>query len=257
MVVTVGSATARRIRRGRGLFLLLSTEARRPARVHNPVVAVTVLVADDQAVVRAGLRVVLDAAPDLRVIGEAADGAEAAGLAAALRPDVVLMDVQMPGCDGIEGVRRIIAQWAAARVLMVTTFDLDRYVFDALKAGASGFVLKDIEPDDLRAAVRTVHAGYALLAPEVTGRLIDAFVRPVPVSRAWGLPGEVTGREADVLALLARGMSNAEIAVGLFVAESTVKTHVSSLLSKLALRDRVQLVVYAFETGLAVRSAGR
>jgi DNA-binding NarL/FixJ family response regulator len=217
-------------------------------------VPVTVLVADDQAVVRAGLRVVLDATPDIAVVGEAADGAQAAQLAAELRPDVVLMDVQMPGCDGIEGVRRIVAGQPGPRVLMVTTFDLDRYVYAALKAGASGFVLKDIEPDDLRAAVRTVHAGHALLAPEVTGRLIDAFVRaevPSPPPSASRVPAaELTGRESDVLRLVARGLSNAEIAGALFVAESTVKTHVSSLLAKLGLRDRVQLVVHAFETGI-------
>jgi DNA-binding NarL/FixJ family response regulator len=220
--------------------------------------AVTVLVADDQAVVRAGLRVVIDTAPDLSVVGEACDGAEAARLAARLRPDVVLMDVQMPGCDGIEGVRRIVGLRAGIRVLMVTTFDLDRYVFEALKAGASGFVLKDIEPDDLRGAIRTVHAGHALLAPEVTGRLIEAFVRAsAPLVPAVSLPAvALTGRESDVLALVARGMSNAEIAARLVVAESTVKTHVSSMLTKLALRGRVQLVVHAFETGLAGRSPG-
>lgn len=220
---------------------------------------IRVLLADDQAVVRAGLRVVLDADPDIAVVGEAADGADAARRAAEIRPDVVLMDVQMPACDGIEGLRRIVAQRLGVRVLMVTTFDLDRYVFDALRAGASGFVLKDIEPDELCDAVRTVHAGHSLLAPEVTGRLIEAFVRsdapptPVPVPAA-AVP--LTGRERDVVALVARGMSNAEIAAALVVAESTVKTHVSSLLLKLGLRDRVQLVVHAFETGLAGRAPG-
>jgi DNA-binding NarL/FixJ family response regulator len=221
--------------------------------ITNPI---AVLVADDQSVVRAGLRVVLDAAPDIAVVGEAANGAEAALRAAELRPDVVLMDVQMPGCDGIEGVRRIVGARLGVRVLMVTTFDLDKYVFDALRAGASGFVLKDIEPDELCAAIRTVHAGHSLLAPEVTGRLIDAFVQapaPAPV-QAVSVP--LTGRERDVIALVARGMSNAEVAAALFVAESTVKTHVSSLLLKLGLRDRVQLVVHAFETGLAGRPAG-
>ena len=225
---------------------------------------IRVLLADDQAVVRAGLRVVLDADPDITVVGEAADGADAARRAAELRPDVVLMDVQMPGCDGIEGLRRIVGQRLGGRVLMVTTFDLDRYVFDALRAGASGFVLKDIEPDELCDAVRTVHAGHSLLAPEVTGRLIEAFVRsdappapappaPAPVPAA---PVPLTGRERDVVALVARGMSNAEIAAALVVAESTVKTHVSSLLLKLGLRDRVQLVVHAFETGLVGRAPG-
>ena len=222
---------------------------------------VSVLIADDQAVVRAGLRVVLGASDDITVVGEAADGAQAALLTERLRPDVVLMDVQMPGCDGIEGVRRIVERARGVRVLMVTTFDLDRYVFAALRAGASGFVLKDIEPDELRAAVRTVHAGHALLAPEVTGRLIDAFVRaepgpvPAPLPARPTAVAELTGRETDVLALVARGMSNSEIAASLFVAESTVKTHVSSLLAKLGLRDRVQLVVHAFEHGLVTRPA--
>jgi DNA-binding NarL/FixJ family response regulator len=252
---------ARRFRRRSGSPAAASSSRRRRCvggRGRISRVPVSVLVADDQSVVRAGLRMVLDAAPDLTVVGEAPDGARAAQLAGELRPDVVLMDVQMPGCDGIEGVRRIVAQRLPVRVLMVTTFDLDRYVFDALRAGASGFVLKDIEPDELCAAVRTVHAGHALLAPEVTGRLIDAFVRsdpaPAPAPAAQAVP--LTGRETDVIALVARGMSNAEIAAALFVAESTVKTHVSSLLLKLGLRDRVQLVVHAFETGLAGRAPG-
>jgi DNA-binding NarL/FixJ family response regulator len=223
-------------------------------------VPIRVLLADDQAVVRAGLRVVLDAEADISVVGEAADGAEAARRADELRPDVVLMDVQMPGCDGIEGLRRIVGRQLGVRVLMVTTFDLDRYVFDALRAGASGFVLKDIEPDELCAAVRTVHAGHSLLAPEVTGRLIEAFVRsdapPTPAPPKPAPPVPLTGRERDVVGLVARGMSNAEIAAALVVAESTVKTHVSSLLLKLGLRDRVQLVVHAFETGLTGRAPG-
>jgi DNA-binding NarL/FixJ family response regulator len=215
---------------------------------------IRVIVADDQAVVRAGFRTVLGAAPDLDVVGEAADGAEAALLASVHRPDVVLMDVQMPRYDGIEGIRRIAAFDPGIRVLVVTTFDLDRYVYDALRAGASGFVLKDIEPTELQDAVRTVHAGYALLAPEVTRRLIDTYVvtaepiapPPLPDPRV----GDLTQREREVLAQLARGLSNAEIAAGLHVAESTVKTHVSSLLAKLELRDRVQLVVFAYEHGL-------
>jgi DNA-binding NarL/FixJ family response regulator len=215
---------------------------------------IRVLLADDQAVVRAGLRVVLNAEPDVEVVGEAADGAEAARLAAELRPDVVLMDVQMPGCDGIEGLRRIVARGDGVRVLMVTTFDLDRYVFDALRGGASGFVLKDIDPDDLCAAIRTIHSGHSLLAPEVTGRLIEAFVRSAAAPPAPASPVALTGREREVVGLVARGMSNAEIAAALVVAESTVKTHVSSLLLKLGLRDRVQLVVHAFETGLAGRA---
>ncbi|HXV93484.1 MAG TPA: response regulator transcription factor, partial [Pseudonocardia sp.] len=204
---------------------------------------IRVIVADDQAVVRAGFRVVLGAAADIEVVGEAPDGAEAARLAVELQPHVVLMDVQMPGCDGIEGIRRIAARAPAVRVLVVTTFDLDRYVYEALRAGASGFVLKDIEPGELQSAVRTVHAGHALLAPRVTGQLIDTFVRapappgrPEPPPRPTGL----TQRECEVLALVARGLSNAEIAGRLYVAETTVKTHVSNLLAKLGMRDRVQ-----------------
>lgn len=209
--------------------------------------------ADDQAVVRAGFRAVLAADGDIEVVAEAADGADAARRAATLRPDVVLMDVQMPGCDGIEGTRRVAALDPPPRVLVVTTFDLDRYVYDALHAGASGFVLKDIEPDELRDAVRTVHAGHALLAPSVTGRLIDAFVRTAPVPARDEAVAALTAREQHVLGLVARGLSNAEIAAQLTVAETTVKTHVSSLLAKLGLRDRVQLVVHAYENGLAGR----
>ncbi len=210
---------------------------------------IRVLVADDQAVVRAGLRVVLSAAPDIEVVGEAADGAEAAALADRLRPEVVLMDVRMPGVDGIEGTRRIAGLTEPpVRVLVVTTFDLDRHVYDALRAGASGFVRKDIEPPDLQAAVRTVHAGHALFGPSVTSRLVGAFSGAGPAS---GAPRNgLTRREHDVLGLVAAGLSNAEIATKLQVAETTVKTHVSHLLGKLALRDRVQLVVFAYENGL-------
>ena len=224
---------------------------------------IRVLVADDQAVVRAGFRVVLGSAADIEVVGEAADGLGAAQRAATLRPDVVLMDVQMPGCDGIEATRRIAAlDGDPVRVLVVTTFDLDEYVYEALRAGASGFVLKDIEPEDLVSAVRTVHAGHALLAPTVTGRLVREFVRSAPARGATATaasgpnpnrPGPdelLTQREREVLALVARGMSNVEIAEQMYVAETTVKTHVAHMLRKLGLRDRVQLVVYAFETGL-------
>ncbi|KIF77473.1 LuxR family transcriptional regulator [Streptomyces sp. 150FB] len=210
---------------------------------------VRVVVADDQAVVRAGLRTVLGAAPDIEVVGEAGDGARAAELAARLRPDVVLMDVRMPGTDGIEGTRLIRALDEPARVLMVTTFDLDRHVYDALRAGASGFVLKDVEPEDLHVAVRTVHAGHALFAPSVTRRLVSSFVPADPKPDA-GPVGLLTKREREVLGLIAGGMSNAEIAGRLVLGETTVKTHVSRLLGKLELRDRVQLVIFAYENGL-------
>jgi DNA-binding NarL/FixJ family response regulator len=211
---------------------------------------IKVVVADDQAVVRAGFRVVLGAAGDIDVVGEAADGAAAAELAERERPDVVLMDVRMPGVDGIEGTRRITAlPGPRVRVLVVTTFDLDRHVYDALRAGASGFVLKDIEPDELQAAVRTVHAGQSLFAPSVTSRLVAAYVdgdRPALPAEAGGL----TSREREVLALVAGGLSNAEIAARLHLSGTTVKTHVSHLLTKLGMRDRVQLVVHAYQNGL-------
>ncbi len=228
---------------------------------------IRVLIADDQAVVRAGFRVVLGSAADIEVVGEAADGLAAAQRAATLRPDVVLMDVQMPGCDGIEATRRIAAlDGQPVRVLVVTTFDLDEYVYEALRAGASGFVLKDIEPDDLVTAVRTVHSGHGLLAPAVTGRLIREFVQagaqrpghgstPATTSEP-GVDQLLTQREREVLSLVARGMSNSEIAEQMYVAETTVKTHVGHMLRKLGLRDRVQLVVFAFETGLAASGSG-
>jgi DNA-binding NarL/FixJ family response regulator len=211
-----------------------------------------VLVVDDQAVVRAGFRAVLGVADDIEVVGEAADGADGAEQADRLRPDVVLMDVRMPGTDGIEGTRRIAALAdPPVRVLVVTTFDLDRHVYDALRAGASGFVLKDVTPEDLQVAVRTIHAGHSLFAPSVTSRLVGQFVpaddpepSPPPVHVA------LTDRERDVLGLVAAGLSNAEIAEKLFLGATTVKTHVSHLLTKLELRDRVQLVVFAYEHGL-------
>ncbi|MEV1290636.1 response regulator transcription factor [Pseudonocardia sp. NPDC049635] len=217
---------------------------------------IRVVVADDQAVVRAGLRTVLAAAPDIEVVGEATDGAAAAELAESLRPDVVLMDVRMPGTDGIEGTRRIRAlRDPGIRVLVVTTFDLDRHVYDALRAGASGFVLKDVEPEDLQVAVRTVHAGHELFAPSVTRRLVGSFV-PAPAEPDAGPAGTLTDREREVLALVAAGLSNAEIADRLVLGGTTVKTHVSNLLAKLGLRDRVQLVVFAYEHGLIGSGAG-
>ena len=212
-----------------------------------------VLVVDDQAVVRAGFRVVLGGADDIEVVGEAADGADGAEQAERLRPDVVLMDVRMPGTDGIEGTRRIAALAdPPVRVLVVTTFDLDRHVYDALRAGASGFVLKDVTPEDLQVAVRTIHAGHSLFAPSVTSRLVGQFVPadPEPEPSAPPLTVSLTERERDVLGLVAAGLSNAEIAEKLFLGATTVKTHVSHLLTKLELRDRVQLVVFAYEHGL-------
>jgi DNA-binding NarL/FixJ family response regulator len=217
-----------------------------------------VLLADDQALVRAGFRALLDAQPDIEVAGEAADGAEAVEHARRERPDVVLMDVRMPHMDGLEATRRITSDPALAgtRVVVLTTFELDEYVFGALRAGASGFLLKDIDPPELLAAVRVVAAGEALLAPRLTRRLIEAFVEqeraaPEPVAEGDALE-ELTPREREVLALVGRGLSNAEIADALFLSPLTAKTHVARLFSKLDARDRAQLVVIAYETGLVV-----
>jgi DNA-binding NarL/FixJ family response regulator len=211
---------------------------------------IRVLVADDQALVRAGFRMILEAQPDIEVVGEAADGREAVEGAAVLRPDVVLMDVRMPRLDGIQATTELARAASSARVLILTTFHIDEYVYAALKAGASGFLLKDVDPPDLVSAVRGIVDGNALLAPAVTRRLIEEFVsRP----RAASLPPEMgllTERERDVLHLLARGRSNAEIGRDLFLAEPTVKTHVTRVLRKLGLRDRVQAVVLAYETGV-------
>jgi DNA-binding NarL/FixJ family response regulator len=213
---------------------------------------IRVLIADDQTLVRTGFRMILTAEPDIEVVGEATDGEEAVALALQLRPDVVLMDVRMPALDGIEATRRLVANAGPAgiRVLMLTTFDLDEYVFSALKAGASGFLLKDLAARQVVTAVRTVTAGDALLAPSITRRLIDEFVGPRETT-----PGldELTPRELDVLRLLAQGMSNAEIAQHLVVGETTVKTHVARLLMKLGVRDRVQAVVLAYQSGVVPR----
>jgi DNA-binding NarL/FixJ family response regulator len=212
---------------------------------------IRVLVADDQALVRAGFRAILEAQEDLEVVGEAADGGEAVTIAREVRPDVVLMDVRMPGVDGIEATRRLVLDGDAPRVLMLTTFDLDEYVYEAMKAGASGFLLKDAPRDQLVGAVRTVAAGDALLAPALVRRLIEDFVRrPPPGARSPTDLAELTERELEVLALIARGLANAEIAAQLFLSEATVRTHVSHILAKLGLRDRVQAVVLAYETGL-------
>ncbi|HEY8406982.1 MAG TPA: response regulator transcription factor [Gaiellaceae bacterium] len=213
---------------------------------------IRVLLADDQALVRAGFRLIVNGEPDLEVVGEAVNGEEAVAAAAELGPDVVLMDVRMPELDGIEATRRIVAGGNGTRVLMLTTFDLDEYVVDAFRAGASGFLLKTAPPQQLVAAVHTVHEGEALLAPASTRRLIEQFAQPRADADALR---ELTAREADVLRLLARGLTNAEIAGELVVESSTVKSHVASLLAKLDLRDRVQAVVFAYESGV-VRPGG-
>lgn len=212
-----------------------------------------VLLADDQAMVRGGFRLILESEPGIIVAGEAGDGTQAVALARSLRPDVVLMDIQMPILDGLAATRRILGEpfgSAPPKVLILTTFERDEYVFEALRAGASGFLLKNAPPEDLIEAVRVVVAGDALLAPSVTRRIIEEFARRAPVPpRSPALDG-LTEREVDVLRELARGLSNAEIAERLFVGEATVKTHVSHLLAKLSLRDRAQAVVFAYESGL-------
>jgi len=213
-------------------------------------VTTRVLIADDQALMRGGFRMIVDAEEDLEVVGEAIDGADAVRRYEALTPDVVVMDVRMPTMDGIEATRRITAVDPPGRVLILTTFDLDEYVFDALRAGASGFLLKDRPPEELVAAIRLVARGEALLAPSVTRRLIERFATlPPEPAPPRGLE-ELTDREREVLVLMARGRSNAEIAGDLFVAETTVKTHVGRVLHKLGLRDRAQAVVLAYESGL-------
>jgi DNA-binding NarL/FixJ family response regulator len=214
-----------------------------------------VLIADDQALVRAGFRMILDAEDDLDVVGEASDGAEAVKLARQLKPDVVLMDIRMPELDGIEATRRVaeLGTDPPVRVLMLTTFDLNEYVYEALRAGASGFLLKDVPPEQLAAGIRIVAEGEALLAPSITKRLIQEFARAAPATPEppKGLD-ELTVRELEVFKLIARGLSNAEIAQELIVSETTVKTHVARVLMKLDLRDRVQAVVLAYESGVAV-----
>jgi DNA-binding NarL/FixJ family response regulator len=216
-------------------------------------VSIGVLIADDQALVRAGFRMVLEAEDDIAVVGEAANGEQAVHGAQRLKPDVVLMDIRMPELDGIAATRQIARAGAGtpARVLILTTFDLDEYVYDALGAGASGFLLKDSPPEQLVTAIRVVAGGEALLAPSVTSRLIEQFARNRPGGQppAPGLD-ELTARELEVFRLVARGLSNAEIAAQLVVGETTVKTHVARLLGKLGLRDRVQAVVLAYESGI-------
>jgi DNA-binding NarL/FixJ family response regulator len=212
---------------------------------------IRVLLADDQALVRGGFKLILDAQDDIEVVAEAASGREAIEEATKFRPEVVLMDVRMPEVDGISATRTIVDEGLAARVLVLTTFDEDRIVYDAMKAGASGFLLKSAPPAQLVEAVRTVASGDALLAPSVTRRLVEDFVRrPPPGEGRPELLASLTEREQEVLALIARGLSNAEIAAKLFLSGATVKTHVNRILSKLELRDRVQAVVAAYETGL-------
>ncbi|TRW43246.1 response regulator [Georgenia yuyongxinii] len=220
--------------------------------------AIRVLLADDQALLRMGFRMVLEAEDGLEVVGEAADGASAVQMAGALRPDVVLMDVRMPGMNGLEATEQIVRAHPDSRVLILTTFDVDEYAFDGLRAGASGFLLKDTRPADLVQAIRTVASGDAVVSPRVTRRMLELFGSHLPTGAAGqGAPGgpdprlaRLTARELEVLTLVAEGLSNAEIAGRLFVSETTVKTHVGNVLGKLDLRDRVQAVVLAYETGL-------
>jgi DNA-binding NarL/FixJ family response regulator len=218
-------------------------------------VTVRVLICDDQPLVRAGVRTLLSTQPDFEIVGDAADGAAAIAAAGRLHPNVVLMDIRMPGTDGITATSRITAGEQAPRVLVLTTYDQDEYVFDALAAGASGFLLKDARPEDLISGVRSVAAGDALLAPSVTRRLIGLFAhdRPARSRRAGDALGLLTNREREVLLLVARGLSNMDIAAELHITEHTVKTHVANLLNKLDLRDRVHAVIFAYENGVIDR----
>ena len=219
--------------------------------------SISVLLADDQPLLRRGFRMILEAEDGVTVAGEAGDGAEAVELARRIRPDVVLMDIRMPGMDGIEATRRITAAEPGVRVLVLTTFDLDEYAFGALQAGASGFLLKDVRPHELVAAVRTVASGDAVVSPRVTRRLLEEYAQQLPLADAAGSGADrypqlasLTEREREVLAVVAQGLSNTEIAASLFVSETTVKSHVGRILAKLGLRDRVQIVVLAYESGL-------
>jgi DNA-binding NarL/FixJ family response regulator len=217
---------------------------------------IRVLIADDQALVRGGFRLILEAQKDIDVVGEAEDGEDALTQARDLRPDVVLMDIRMPKMDGLEATRRLLSANGESRVLVLTTLDADEYVYEAMKAGASGFLLKDVPPEQLADAVRVVASGDALLAPVITRRLIEDFVRRPPPG--FGPPTELTElseRELDVLKLIAQGRSNAEIAAALFLSEATIKTHVTHILAKLRLRDRVQAVVLSYECGLVQPAA--
>ncbi len=217
----------------------------------------SILIADDQALVRVGLRKILEAEPETSVIGEAGDGEEAVSAARRLEPDVVLMDIRMPVLDGIEATRRIVRELSGTRVLILTTFGLDNYAYDALRAGASGFMLKDAPPEEIAAAVRIVANGEALLAPSITRAVIEEFARQSPAAPPAPSHAleQLTPREHEVLDLLARGMSNPEICERLVISEATAKTHVARILQKLDLRDRVQAVIYAYETGLIAPGA--
>ena len=215
--------------------------------------SIRVLLADDQAMVRAGFRLILESEPDIEVVGETENGSETISAVFKLKPDVVLMDIQMPEVDGLEATRQIIQKQAeqGSRILILTTFERDEYIFKALRSGASGFLLKNASPEDLISAVRTVAEGNALLAPSVTKVIIEEFAKMPLLESSNAEFDKLTGREIEVLKLIAKGMTNSEIATKLFVGEATVKTHVSSLLTKLGLRDRVQAVVFAYEHGAA------
>jgi DNA-binding NarL/FixJ family response regulator len=218
-------------------------------------VTITVLLVDDQALLRKGFRMILEEEPEISVVGEASNAQDAVGLASRLRPDVVLMDVRMPGTDGIEATLQIVRSGSSSRILILTTFDLDEYAFAGLRAGASGFILKDVPPPELVAAIRAVASGDAVISPRVTRRLLDTVAHQLPGGTPDhgddpGRLDELTQRELEVLAAVAEGLSNAEIADQLFISEATVKTHVRRILNKLDLRDRVQATVFAFQVGL-------
>jgi DNA-binding NarL/FixJ family response regulator len=220
-------------------------------------VSIRLLLADDQPLIRTGFRMILEETADIDIVGEAQDGTEAVRLAAELDPDVILMDVRMPGVDGIEATQRIVARNPAARILILTTFDLDEYAFSALRAGASGFVLKDVPVDELARAIRAVANGDAVVSPRITRRLLDVYATHLPGrpggagGRTRAALGQLTPREQEVLLAVATGLSNTEIAGKLVVSEATVKTHVGSILAKLDLRNRVQVVIFAYDVGLA------
>jgi DNA-binding NarL/FixJ family response regulator len=224
-------------------------------------VTTAILLADDQELMRMGFRMVIDSQPDLEVVGEAANGRDAIEAVRRLEPDVVLMDVRMPECDGVQATRELIAGGARSRIIILTTFDLDEYVYAALRAGASGFLLKDSQPAELLAAIRAVADGDAVVSPKVTRRLLAQYAHRLPVAGAAqasesALLQQLTAREREVLLEVGRGLNNAEIADALVLSEATVKTHVGRILSKLELRDRVQIVVFAYETGLITPNGG-